>query len=232
VKTQLLIAAAGAGERLGCAGPKALAGLGGVPMVVRTLQRIEALGLAEDSIVLAPLPCMDEFAAALAIAFPDVRIRCIAGGDHRQESVSNGLDALDGETDIVVIHDAARPFVTPESVRASIEAARDCGAATVAIPAIDTILEGTEDGYLAATPDRSRMWACQTPQTFRVEIIRQAHHAAAQEGYFGTDDASLVQRQGGKVKLVMGSALNMKITTPSDLSLARLLFERGMTACV
>ena len=227
MKTQLLIAAAGAGERLGCAGPKALAGLGGVPIVVRTLQRIEPLGLVEDSIVLTPLPYMDECAAALAIAFPDVRIRCIAGGDHRQESVSKGLDALDDETDIVVIHDGARPFVTPESVRASIEAARDCGAATVAIPAIDTILEGTEDGYLAATPDRSRLWACQTPQTFRVEVIRQAHRAAAQEGYFGTDDASLVQRQGGEVKLVMGSALNMKITTPTDLAVAQALIEGG-----
>ena len=150
---------------------------------------------------------------------------CIRDSQH---SVENGLAALETDTDIVAIHDAARTFIRTEAVQASIDAAADCGASTVAIPSIDTILVSDDEGYLADTPDRSKLWACQTPQTFRIDVIRSAHKMARERGYLGTDDATLVMRAGGKVKLVPGSPLNFKITTPEDLERARHVVEQGL----
>ena len=102
------------------------------------------------------------------------------------------------------------------------------GAATVTVPVIDTILQADENAFLVETPDRRYLWACQTPQTFRVDVIRRAHASAAAEGFLSTDDASLVRRMGEPVKLVMGSTLNIKITTPVDLSIATCLIREGL----
>ena len=132
--------------------------------------------------------------------------------------------------DLVLIHDAARPFVSPESIRAGIAAAERHGAATVAVPAVDTVLMGDSDAFLVGTPDRSSLWCCQTPQIFRVGVIREAHRRAAEEGRRGTDDASLVREAGMPVKLVIGAALNFKITTPFDLEVARMVVREGL-AC-
>lgn len=118
--------------------------------------------------------------------------------------------------------------MSAESIRASVDGAAEFGAATVAIPSIDTILVSDADAFLADTPDRKTLWACQTPQTFRVDVLRHAHKEAQRVGFTGTDDASLVRRAGGKVKLVMGSPLNFKVTTPQDLALARCVIEGGL----
>jgi 2-C-methyl-D-erythritol 4-phosphate cytidylyltransferase len=99
----------------------------------------------------------------------------------------------------------------------------------VAIPSVDTILVGDKDGFLVSTPERARLWACQTPQTFRVGVIREAHRQARAQGFTATDDASLVRRVGGRVKLVLGTPLNFKITTPFDLAMAQLVLEEGLT---
>ena len=229
MKAQLLLAAAGMGTRLGGAGPKALLDLGGSALVVRVLERLGPLGLAERAIITAPPQYAAEFQGLLEKAFPGSGIRVIHGGAERQESVGLGLDALDETTGIVVIHDAARPFVPIESVRTSMDAASVHGAATVAVPVVDTILTGDEAGFLESTPDRRMLWACQTPQTFQVDVIRQAHRMAREEGFLGTDDATLVRRYGGRVKLVMGSPMNFKITTPFDLALARLAWQERLT---
>jgi 2-C-methyl-D-erythritol 4-phosphate cytidylyltransferase len=227
VKAQLLLPAAGLGTRLGCDGPKALVPLEGVPLVVRTLARLAPLGLLESAVVLVTPGDRAPFLHALAEGFPGVPLRVVDGGAERQDSVANGLAALDADTDIVVIHDAARPFVPLEAVRASIAAAAECGAATVAIPSIDTILEGDADGFLERTPDRRRLWACQTPQTFQVGVIRAAYAQARAEGFLGTDDATLVRRTGGRVRLVPGSPMNFKVTTPDDLRLAECVVREG-----
>jgi 2-C-methyl-D-erythritol 4-phosphate cytidylyltransferase len=220
--------AAGAGTRLGKDRPKALVDLGGEPLVVRTLKRFLSLGLVEDAVVVVPEEHRAEFEAVLKRAFPRARFTLAPGGAERQASVANGLERLDPGADIVVIHDAARPFVTVEAIRASIDAAAMSGAATVAIPAADTILCADEDGNLADTPDRRNLWVCQTPQTFRVELLRRAHDRARCEGCVATDDATLVRRMGVPVRLVMGTPLNFKITTPANLALAACVIREGL----
>ena len=229
MKTQLLLPAAGTGERLGRDVPKALVEVAGKPLLVWTLTRFAPLGLVDGAVIVVPRPHQGRFAEVLGEAFPGRRFELTPGGPARQDSVANGLGALDSDTEVVVIHDAARPFVSPESVRASIEAAAAYGAATVALPCVDTILEADRDECLAATPDRGKLWACQTPQTFRVGVIRRAHERAALGARNATrarhttgvtDDATLVREMGERVKLVMGTRLNFKVTTPQDLELA------------
>lgn len=228
MKVQLLIAAAGQGTRLGARGPKALLDVGGRPLLVRTLERFGVLDLAGEVVVTAPGEHREAFHRVLAEAFPRRSFVIVDGGSERQESVRHGLDALDASTEIVVIHDAARPFVSAESVQASIDGAVAFGAATVAIPCSDTILQADGDSFLQATPERADLWACQTPQTFQVSVIREAHAAAQGEGFAGTDDATLARRIGCAVKLVRGTALNFKITTPADLALARCVVAAGL----
>jgi 2-C-methyl-D-erythritol 4-phosphate cytidylyltransferase len=223
VSVQLLIPAAGMGQRLGLERPKALVEIAGEPMLVRTLRRLDPLGLATDAVIIIPPGHGDAFRDALGHAFESYSFELVDGGAERQQSVANGLARLKPDTKIVVIHDAARPFVPGEAVTASIQAARECGAATVAIPVSDTILVADKDQFLQDTPDRRALWACQTPQTFQVPVIREAHASARGQAYTGTDDASLVRRTGRPVKLVMGSALNFKITTPADLAMANAL---------
>ena len=215
-----MIPAAGEGSRLGCKGPKALVELAGKPLLIHTLERFVPSGLCDNSVIIIPPGFKSDFENALNHAFADSQFVLVDGGPERQDSVQNGLKALDPDTEIVVIHDAARPFVTATAVSESIEVARQFGAATIAIPSIDTILESDDDQFLIDTPDRQRLWACQTPQTFQVSLIRKAHEAANAEQFWGTDDASLVHRLGSIVKLVQGSRLNFKITTQDDLSMA------------
>lgn len=228
MKSQLLIPAGGMGTRLGMGCPKALAPLAGKPMLVRTLERFVALGLAHDAVIVVPPDHVAGFASALAQAFPSAAFTFVEGGPERQISVSNGFAALADDTEIVAVHDAARPFVPPESVRAAIDAAAETGAATVAIPSADTILVEDGDGMLAETPDRQRLWACQTPQVFRTRVIREAHASASEADLICTDDATLVRRHGGPVRLVEGSRMNFKVTTPDDLALAEAIIARGL----
>jgi 2-C-methyl-D-erythritol 4-phosphate cytidylyltransferase len=223
-----LIPAAGMGLRLGCDGPKALVELAGLPMIARTLTRFSSIDLAEETVIIVPPGHCSDFESVLSGCLPDAALAYVEGGAARQDSVANGLDALSSDTEIVVIHDAARPFVDPASVQASIDAAASCGAATVAVPCQDTILMGDADAYLVDTPDRSSLWACQTPQTFQVSVIREAHEYARRQSFAGTDDASLVRRAGGVVKLVMGTPLNFKVTTPSDHAVAEVILEREL----
>jgi 2-C-methyl-D-erythritol 4-phosphate cytidylyltransferase len=192
------------------------------------LGRFETLGLLANMLITFPPDAEQEFERLLRDAFPESSFLLVPGGAERQASVRKALDALDDSSDIVVIHDAARPFVAPPSVQASIAAAAEFGAATVAIPCSDTILVGEQGDFLVDTPDRRRLWACQTPQTFRVEVIRSAHERARAEGFVGTDDATLVQRAGGRVKLVKGTPHNFKITTPDDLALAEAIVAKGL----
>ncbi|NUM53194.1 MAG: 2-C-methyl-D-erythritol 4-phosphate cytidylyltransferase [Candidatus Hydrogenedentes bacterium] len=227
-RTQLLIPAAGMGTRLGADRPKALIELAGTPLLVRTLRRFEPLGLVDGCVIAVAAVARGRFQECLGASFPTAKITFVDGGAERQDSVANCLAALETSTEIVVIHDAARPFVPLQSIRESIAAAAEFGAATVAVPSIDTILIADDDAFLCDTPDRRTLWACQTPQTFRLDTLRRAHAAATREGFTGTDDASLVRRAGGRVKLVMGSPLNFKVTTPHDLELARCVVEGGI----
>ena len=217
------------GVRLGSDGPKALVPLQGRPLLVHTLARFESIQLAEPVVIIVPPGSEDTFREALRASCPVDAFVFVSGGKERQDSVRFGLDALEDDTDVVVIHDAARPFVSRQAITDSIAFASEEGAATVAIPTTDTILQSDDGAYLAETPPRKKMWACQTPQTFRVEVIRDAHARAKTEGYAGTDDATLVRQAGHRVKLVMGTPTNIKITTPTDLALATTILREELS---
>ena len=228
MKVQLVTPAAGQGARLGESQPKALVELLGRPLLLRTLDRFAALDLLNHAIIVAAAEHLSRIEELVRSAHPEADCRVVEGASARQGSVACGLDALDSDTGIVVIHDAARPFAPLSAIQASIDAAREYGAATVATPCVDTILVADDEQWLTGTPDRSRLWYCQTPQTFQRAVIVEAHRAAREEGYSGTDDATLVRRQGGRVKIVDGSPFNIKVTSPSDLLWAAMAIEKEL----
>ncbi|HDP35906.1 MAG TPA: 2-C-methyl-D-erythritol 4-phosphate cytidylyltransferase [Candidatus Hydrogenedentes bacterium] len=226
MSAQLVIPAAGMGRRLGARMPKALVKLCGRNLIARALDRLLAVEFDEPIIVIIPPGYEKEFTEALS-DIPAV-VSLVEGGDERQHSVRNGLAVLRDDTDIVVIHDAARPFPPVRAVCIAIEAARRYGAATLATPATDTILIGDGDGFLDSTPERKRVWACQTPQVFQTDIIRRAHERAKNGKGGFTDDATLAHEAGCRVKLVDGGMINIKITTKRELAFASFLLEQGL----
>ena len=228
MKIQAIIAAAGMGERLGKSVPKALVPVKGIPLLVHTLRSIDLAGIFDNAVILFPPGWDAEFKSLLNNFFAERSVNLVKGGDSRQASVVLGLECIDDKTEIVVIHDAARPFVSTSVIQNSIDAAAVFGAATVAVPAVDTILESSPDCFLVNTPDRSVLWACQTPQTFRLQIIKNAHEFAMNHQVQATDDATLVRLSGNQVKLVRGNTYNFKVTTPTDLLLAEVLIEKGI----
>lgn len=223
----LLLTAAGPGNRLGGDIPKGLAEIGGVPLVLRALRCFKDIDSILSTVVVAPFDRLNTFEGLISQAFPDRPMRVVSGGAERQLSVAKGLDTIDDTTELVVIHDAARPFVRGESIREVIEAAKSAGAATLATRCVDTILVDDGNAMLSATPDRSGLWACQTPQVFALEIVRAAHKRALEQGRTYTDDATLVHAAGHEVRIVASSAENMKITTPGDLAFAEFLIREG-----
>jgi 2-C-methyl-D-erythritol 4-phosphate cytidylyltransferase len=157
------------------------------------------------------------------------KVHIVEGGEHRQQSVANALNALRAaEDDIVLVHDAVRPFVTSETIAAVIAAVKKHGAAIAGVPAVDTIkqVERTADGaVITATIPREMIVQAQTPQGFRFAVLKRAFEDATAEGFLGTDEASLLERLGQPVHVVMGSANNIKITTPADLELAEFFIS-------
>lgn len=208
-RVSALIPAAGSGERLGM-GPKALVELNGKTLLERAIFAFR--DVADEIIVALP-------GSHLEINLPD-GVQRVLGGSSRQDSVQNLLEVATG--DIVLIHDAARPFLPPEIVWATLEAVLQTGAATVALPAADTlVLEDSEPSpQWGALVDRTRIHAIQTPQGFRRELILDAHHRARLEDVTATDDAGLVARLGLPVALVTGDPRLFKVTRPGDYALA------------
>ena len=204
--------AAGRGERLGSALPKAFVRVAGVAMVVRSIEALAAVREIDriQPVVPADAPPLDSGGRVA---------RAVVGGAQRQDSVAAGLAALGDEIAWVVVHDAARCLVEAEDVRRVIAQAAASGAAILARPASDTI-KLVEHGVVRSTLERASCWAVQTPQVFRVALLREAHEKARADGLIGTDDAQLVERLGVDVHVVTGSPHNLKITHPSDLALA------------
>lgn len=226
MKCQAIVPAAGMGTRLGCDGPKALIDLCGKPLLIRTLDALLSTEDLRRAVAAVPADWRRAFEDALDSFGYGGKVRVVDGGAERQDSVRLALQALDDDAEIAAIHDAARPFVRSETIVETLNAARECGAATAAVRCSDTILEVNENYELISTPDRRRMWSCQTPQAFRVEVIREAHARAQAEGWTMTDDASLVRRVGRTVKIVEGGPDNFKITTETDLDLAKSIVNQ------
>jgi 2-C-methyl-D-erythritol 4-phosphate cytidylyltransferase len=236
MKVFVIVPAAGLGTRMGSpsatktkkrAPSKQFKELGGIPILIHTLRRLLACPEVYEIIVALRKNEIGGFRAQLEKQYPEIlnkRLQIVEGGEHRQDSVASALAAVaaDGD-DIVLVHDGVRPFVTPEIIAEVITAARKHGAAIAGMPAMDTVkqVERTAEGALIkATIPRASVVMAQTPQGFRYDILKKAFDEAAADGFLGTDEASLIERAGHPVAVVMGSPRNLKITTPADMELA------------
>ena len=212
----LLIVAAGSGSRLGRDEPKALAPLGGRPILSRALDAFLPLSFAR-TVVTAPPERIEEFAR---VAGPAVRV--VAGGVTRSDSVRRGVEALGpSDGDVLAIHDAARPFVTTEEIGAVLRAAQETGAAIAATPVVDT-MKRAAGGRIVETVEREGLYGAATPQAFRADVLRRAMAAGGES----TDEAALCERLGIPVAIVPVSRFCFKITTPEDLELAEAILAR------
>jgi len=226
MKIEVILAAAGKGERIGAGVPKALLPVGGKPLFLHSLKVFGASALIKGIVLVVPPAAVDKFSRAVAKSAVKKRIKIVRGGKERQDSVRNGLAALDADTDTVFIHDAARPFVTPKIIKDLVKVLRRDQAATVAVPVKPTIKRvDPVSGYVAATLDRRFLWDVQTPQGFRREVLAKAHAQAGEET--ATDDAYLVEKLGEKVKIVPGDYRNFKVTTSEDIIFAEGLIKRN-----
>jgi len=219
-----LIVAAGRGERLGTREPKAFATLAGRPMVAWSLDALRSVPAIRRIVVAVPPGYEIRATSSLATELAGTSV--VAGGATRSHSVRNALSAAEGgEDEPVVVHDAARPLLAPELVERALTAlARErCEAVVAAARVTDTIKVAAADGVVQDTPDRSRLWSVQTPQVFRRAALAAALALGDEELSAATDDASLVERAGGEVRVVESERENLKVTTPIDLRAAELL---------
>ena len=198
--------------------PKQFLLIDGKPILHHTLSVLDQCSIVDEIVLVVSEREIGKTQQQIQNSHPKVT-RIIMGGEERQDSVSNGLESLDSETDIVVVHDGVRPFVTPDLIRETVEAARDFGAAITAIPVSDTIKKVNEEGLVERTVDRCGLWRVQTPQTFQVSLLKEAFAKAQAENYYGTDESSLIEYLGREVKVIPGSEFNIKITRSEDLVL-------------
>jgi len=241
MKVIAIIPAAGLGTRMtsapGAKGKKPAPSkqfteLGGTPILIHTLRSFAASQEVSEICIALRANEIEGFRARLEKEAKDVltkKVTLVEGGEHRQQSVANALTAISAAPDdIVLVHDAVRPFVTEEIIHDVIRAAEKYGAAIAGLPAVDTVkqVERTADGALVtATIPRERVVMAQTPQGFRYDLLKKAFDEASADGFMGTDEASLIERSGQQVAVVMGSPKNIKITTPADMELAEFYLK-------
>lgn len=230
MKVVVIIPAAGLGTRMspvskGKGPSKQFTELGGTPILIHTMRKFAASPRVNEIVVALRKDEMAGFQERLrAESAVAGKTRLVEGGEHRQHSVANALATVTaGADDVVLVHDAVRPFVTSEIIEEVIRGAEKFGAAIAGVPAVDTVkkVERTADGALiTATIPREHVVMAQTPQGFRYQVLKKAFDEATADGFLGTDEASLVERSGREVAVVMGSPRNIKITTPGDMKLA------------
>ncbi len=220
-KVGVVIVAAGSSRRMGGVN-KVLALLGGKPVLARVIDVFQRCKLIDQIVVVLSGPNLERCRRLVAEQGWSKVTDVCAGGRRRQDSVVAGLDRL-SHCHWVVIHDGARPLLTEDLIRRGLSEAKETGAAAAAVPVTDTIKVAGDDRLVQQTPPRHNLWAVQTPQVFRFDIIAEAYRWAKQEV---TDDATLVEQLGYRVKLYMGSYDNIKITTADDLILAEVLWQK------
>jgi 2-C-methyl-D-erythritol 4-phosphate cytidylyltransferase len=245
MKVVVIIPAAGLGTRMAAmpvgakgkqkAPSKQFTELGGTPILIHTLRKFAAVEAVSEIWIALRENEIAGFRARLENEAGDIlnlrkKVELVVGGEHRQQSVASALNAVAAAAnDIVLVHDAVRPFVTHEIIQEVIEAAEKYGAAIAGLPAVDTVkqVERTAEGALIkATLPRAGIVMAQTPQGFRYGVIKKAFDEAAADGFLGTDESSLVERSGHDVAVVMGSPRNIKITAPADMELAEFYLKR------
>jgi 2-C-methyl-D-erythritol 4-phosphate cytidylyltransferase len=242
MKVVVIIPAAGLGTRMApVAGAKKASKapplkqfteLGGTPILIHTLRKFAAVASVSEIWIALRENEIAGFRSRLESEASDVEtknVNFVIGGEHRQQSVESALNAISAASDdIILVHDAVRPFVTGEIIQEVIEAARKYGAAIAGLPAVDTVkqVERTAQGALIkATIPRAGIVMAQTPQGFRYDVIKRAFDEATADGFLGTDESSLVERSGHEVAVVMGSPRNIKITAPGDMELAEFYLK-------
>jgi len=239
MKVIAIIPAAGLGTRMASPGKKGLPSkqffeINGTPILIHTLRVFARNQQVSRIIVALRKNEMEQFTRRMEAEKLAAKVELVEGGERRQDSVANALAALRAAPeDIVLVHDAVRPFVDDEIIANVIHEVEKHGAAIAGLPAVDTIKQverAAEGAIITSTIPRERVVQAQTPQGFRYELIKRAFDAAASDGFTGTDEASLVERLGESVWVVMGSYRNIKITTPADMELAEFLMAQAERA--
>jgi len=220
-----VVVAAGRSQRMGF--DKLLTPLGGRPLLLHTLERLLQTELPEEIILVIRPGSKAEMDAVIAPLREQGNIQLVDGGAQRQDSVQAGLKAVSDSSEYVMVHDAARPFVTKELVDTVLAAAKLSDAAVCGAPCSDSLKEVGEDGLVLRTADRSTLWTVQTPQIFRTKLLRDAYQAALKNGAIFTDDTAVVEKMGHPVRIVLYNGINLKITTPADWSLAEAFLRAG-----
>ncbi|WP_071396738.1 2-C-methyl-D-erythritol 4-phosphate cytidylyltransferase [Bacillus tuaregi] len=221
---QVVIPAAGQGKRMGAGKNKLLLELDGAPVLIHTLQVFEGDECC-SGVILAINEQDEKETQTLLDKYGITKvIGIVPGGSERQYSIYNSLKALEGNG-IVLVHDGARPFIDIGLIHSLVLSAEQYGASVLAVPVKDTVKK-VKDHKVIETVERSSLWAIQTPQAFRMSLLRQAYESAEEAGYLGTDDASLVERLGHDVMIVEGNYDNIKLTTPEDLFFAETIIRK------
>lgn len=221
---QVVIPAAGQGKRMNAGKNKQFIELEQVPIIIHTLKVFEEHSMCSGIILAINEQERGDF-QKLQDDYQITKIKyMVSGGFERQFSVFNGLQAVENG-ELVLVHDGARPFISHKSIEDLLHKAKVTGAATLAVPVKDTI-KRVENGLVIETVERSSLWSIQTPQAFHRSLVTDAHQQAKNENYLGTDDASLVERTGKPVSIVLGDYTNIKITTPEDLLIAKAILAR------
>ncbi len=226
MKVTAIIPSAGKGKRMGHTVPKHFLRLEDKPILAYTLEAFEKCSEVDYVLIVVRSGeeeyCLNEVVEKYT--FNKV-LRIVIGGEKRQDSVYNGIKELDHDTDIVVVHDGVRPFVSPGLISETVKLAMYEDGVVAALPVKDTIKEVTGEGVIKSTPHREFLWYAQTPQTFKKRVLEEAFIRAYNEGFYGTDESSLIERMGGKVKIIEGSPENIKITTKEDLLQAEIILR-------
>jgi len=229
MRASAIIVAAGSGRRLGCDLPKAFVLLGGHPMLYHAIRAVAAARDVTEAVIALPAEMLSEGRSVVRSTGADIPIKLTPGGSERQDSVRIALELVSAESDVVVVHDAARPFAALRLLEECIRAAHRVGGAIAAIPVSDT-LKRADGGVIIATAPRLGLYCAQTPQAFRRALLVEAHLKALEQNISATDDADLVERLGAPIAIVEGSSLNFKITTRDDLALAQAVLAAGPTS--
>lgn len=228
--TVAVVPAAGRGLRMGGSVPKQFLAIGGLPLVVHSLRILQAAPSVDAIVLAVPQGDIDYCRADIVKAHSfDKVTQVVAGGKERQDSVRLALAAVGNDADIVVVHDAVRPFLTIQMVEDVIKAARTTGAAIIALPMRDTVKEVRADHVIQRTVDRKTLWLAQTPQAFRKDWLQEAHRKAEAEGIVATDDAYLLEGMGHSVTVVEGSGENIKVTRPEDMIIGEAILASRQT---
>ncbi len=222
-----IIPAAGRGKRMASPTSKQFLMLAGKPVLAHTLAAFEEAKLVDGVIVVGKAKDIEFCKNKIVKKYGFKKIiSYVIGGRRRQDSVANALIALPPDTEIVIVHDAARPLVTPELIDRAIKEAKNWPALTVGMPVKNTIKRITAGELVEYTLDRPRIWAIQTPQVFKADVLLHAHRVAKVEKLWGTDDTMLVEKTGKPVRVILGSEENIKITTPIDMLIAEAIIAK------